>query len=92
MRKLKNEELGRIPVEEYKGKPKHPCVIVLDNIRSLHNVGSVFRTADAYLIEEILLCGITAKPPHREIHKVALGSTDSVKWRYFDSTKKATKA
>lgn len=86
MRKLKNEELNRIGVEEYKTSKKLPIVLVLDNIRSLSNIGSVFRTADGFRIEAIHLCGITAKPPHREIHKTALGATESVDWKYFENT------
>lgn len=85
-RKLKNEELNRVSVEEFKGLNKIPLVIVLDNIRSFHNVGSVFRTSDAFLVEEIALCGITAQPPHREIHKTALGATESVNWNYYENT------
>ena len=86
MRKLRNEELGRKSVEEFKHAQKVPVVIVLDNIRSALNVGSVFRTADAFLIEKIYLCGITAKPPNREINKTALGATQSVDWEYVDQT------
>ena len=82
MKKLSMEELNRDSVEEFKQKSKHPVVIVLDNIRSMHNVGSTFRTSDAFLVEKIVLCGITAQPPHREIHKTALGATDSVTWEY----------
>lgn len=82
MRKLKLTELGRDNVSQYKTKPKIPVVIVLDNIRSALNVGSVFRTSDAYLIEKIHLCGITAKPPHKEITKSAIGATESVVWFY----------
>jgi tRNA G18 (ribose-2'-O)-methylase SpoU len=82
MRKLRNNELGRITVEEFKNVEKTPIIVVLDNIRSLNNVGSVFRTSDAFLIEKIYLCGITATPPHKEIHKTALGSTESVDWEY----------
>jgi tRNA G18 (ribose-2'-O)-methylase SpoU len=89
MKKLKNSELERKTVEEFKKSPKLPIAIVLDNIRSLNNIGSVFRTSDAFLIKEIYLCGITAKPPHREIHKTALGSTDSVDWQYFNNTEEA---
>jgi 23S rRNA (guanosine2251-2'-O)-methyltransferase len=83
MQKLKNEELARISAEEYKSSRKTPVVVVLDNIRSMNNVGAAFRTADAFLIEEIMLTGITARPPHREIHKTALGATESVPWQYF---------
>jgi 23S rRNA (guanosine2251-2'-O)-methyltransferase len=82
MKKLKLEELGRIPAIAYKDAEKIPVVIVLDNIRSLHNVGSAFRTADAFLVEKIILTGITGTPPNREIHKTALGATDSVPWEY----------
>lgn len=86
MRKLKNEELDRLDVEGFKNANKTPLIIVLDNIRSLNNVGSVFRTSDAFLIEKIYLCGITAKPPHKDIHKTALGSTDTVNWEYAKET------
>jgi len=89
MRKLKNEELNRLSIESYKLAEKLPIVLVLDNIRSLNNIGSIFRTADAFCIESIFLCGITATPPHREIHKTALGATDSVDWKYFKSAEKA---
>lgn len=85
-RKLNNEELGRISIEEYKVSNKTPIIVVLDNIRSLNNIGSVFRTADAFLIEAVYLCGITAQPPHREIQKTALGATESVTWKHFEST------
>jgi 23S rRNA (guanosine2251-2'-O)-methyltransferase len=90
-RKLKNEELDRISIDEFKSTEKTPIIIVLDNIRSLNNIGSVFRTADAFLIEAIYLCGITAQPPHREIQKTALGATESVNWKYFESTSEAIK-
>ena len=86
MRKLRNEELDRLSTEQIKNVDKNPFVIVLDNIRSMHNVGSAFRTADAFLCEKIMLCGITATPPHREIHKTALGATDSVRWEYRKET------
>ncbi len=89
MRKLKNSELNRLEVESFKKAEKNPIVLVLDNIRSLNNIGSIFRTADAFLIEDIYLCGITARPPHREIHKTALGATDSVNWKYFSTTLEA---
>jgi tRNA G18 (ribose-2'-O)-methylase SpoU len=89
MKKLKNSELERKTVEEFKQSEKLPVVIVLDNIRSLNNIGSVFRSSDAFLINKIYLCGITAKPPHREIHKTALGSTDSVDWEYYERTENA---
>ena len=90
-RKLKNEELNRISIDEFKATEKTPIIIVLDNIRSLNNIGSVFRSADAFLIEAVYLCGITAQPPHREIQKTALGATDSVRWQYFESTTEALK-
>ena len=86
MRKLKNSELNRLSVEEFKEVKKLPIVVVLDNIRSLNNIGSVFRTSDAFLLEKIYLCGITAKPPHKDIHKTALGATESVEWEYFEET------
>ncbi|QLE01529.1 RNA methyltransferase [Galbibacter sp. BG1] len=86
MRKLKNNELERLNVEEFKEAEKTPLIIVLDNIRSLNNIGSVFRTADAFLIEKIYLCGITATPPHKDIHKTALGATESVAWEYVEDT------
>lgn len=81
-KKLKLEELGRIDVETFKRTEKIPLTLVLDNVRSMHNVGAMFRTADAFIIEKIILCGITPKPPHREIHKSALGATESVDWEY----------
>lgn len=80
--KLKLEQLGRLDVETFKQTVKIPLVVVLDNVRSMHNVGAVFRTADAFLVEKIILCGITPQPPHREIHKAALGATESVEWTY----------
>ncbi|WP_149274769.1 RNA methyltransferase [Pareuzebyella sediminis] len=86
MRKLKNEELGRLDVAAFKKADKTPLVLVLDNIRSLNNIGSVFRTADAFLIEKIYLCGITATPPHKDIRKTALGATESVAWEYHGSS------
>lgn len=82
MRKLKNSELDRLNVEAFKQSKKTPIIVVLDNIRSLNNIGSVFRTCDAFLIEKIYLCGITAIPPHKDIHKTALGSTETVEWEY----------
>jgi len=88
-RKLKNEELNRITVDEFKSTTKTPIIIVLDNIRSLNNIGSVFRTADAFLIEAVYLCGITATPPHREIQKTALGATETVLWKHFETTTEA---
>lgn len=89
MRKLKITELNRISVEEFKEVKKVPLIVVLDNIRSLHNIGSVFRTADAFRIESIYLCGITAVPPHPEIHKTALGAEFTIDWKYY---KDATEA
>lgn len=86
MRKLKNNELGRISVEEFKAQKKTPIIVVLDNIRSVNNIGAVFRTSDAFLIEKIYLCGICATPPNKEIHKTALGSTESVAWEYIADT------
>lgn len=86
MRKLLNEELDRLSLEDFRKVEKVPFTIVLDNVRSLHNVGSVFRTADAFRLEGIYLCGITATPPHREIHKTALGATESVSWEYRERT------
>ncbi len=86
MKKLKNSELNRLDIPSFKEKEKTALVIILDNIRSLNNIGSVFRTSDAFLIEKIYLCGITAKPPHKDIHKTALGSTESVAWEYEENT------
>ena len=86
MRKLLNEELPRLSKEEFKQQDKTPLIIVLDNVRSHLNVGSVFRTADAFLIERIYLCGITGTPPHRDIHKTALGATETVTWRHYETT------
>lgn len=86
MRKLLNSELERKSIEQFRLSQKLSVVIVLDNIRSQSNIGSVFRTSDAFLIESIYLCGITAQPPHREIQKTALGATESVSWKYFSST------
>ena len=86
MRKLKNEELNRKSVKDFRVSKKMPLIIVLDNVRSLNNIGSVFRTADAFLIEKIYLCGITASPPHKDIHKTALGATENVLWEYVHST------
>lgn len=84
MRKLKLEELGRVSVEEFKETTKIPVVVVLDQVRSMHNIGSIFRSADAFLVEKIYLCGITARPPHKEIRKTALGATESVEWEYVE--------
>ena len=86
MRKLKNEELNRKSVKDFRISKKMPLIIVLDNVRSLNNIGSVFRTADAFLIEKVYLCGITASPPHKDIHKTALGATENVLWEYVHST------
>ena len=86
MRKLLNSELGRKSVEEYRLSGKSPFVVVLDNVRSHNNVGSVFRSADAFLTEAIYLCGITGQPPHRDIQKTALGATESIPWKYFQNT------
>lgn len=91
IQKLKLEELGRIDVETFKKKEKISLVVVLDNVRSMHNVGAIFRTADAFIINEIILCGITPKPPHREIHKAALGATESVDWKYEETISDALK-
>ncbi len=92
MKKLANEELNRKTVEEFKDAPKTPIVVVLDNIRSLNNIGSVFRTADAFLIEAIFLCGVSGTPPHKDIQRTALGSTESVNWQYFGTTAEAVTA
>lgn len=89
MRKLKNSELDRLSVEEYKEIQKTPITVVLDNIRSCNNIGSVFRTSDALLIEKVVLCGITATPPNKEIHKTALDAEKSVPWEYFEETESA---
>jgi tRNA G18 (ribose-2'-O)-methylase SpoU len=89
MRKLRMDELNRKSVDEFKESEKNPVVAVLENIRSAYNVGSVFRTADAFLIESIYITGYTAKPPHKEISKTALGAQDSVDWKYFETTKDA---
>jgi len=86
MRKLSMSELNRLSLADFKSGPKVPIVVVLDNIRSQQNVGSIFRTVDAFNLEAIYLCGITAKPPHREIHRTALGATESVEWKYFENT------
>ena len=86
MRKLKVTEMGRLSVAEYRASDKQPIVVVLDHVRSLYNVGSVFRSSDAFRVECVLLCGITACPPHPEIHKTALGAEESVDWKYFEQT------
>jgi 23S rRNA (guanosine2251-2'-O)-methyltransferase len=89
MKKLSMDELNRLSVDEFKKVEKIPLIIVLDNVRSLNNVGSAFRTSDAFLIEKIVLCGITGTPPHREIQKTALGATESVAWEYAENTTQA---
>ena len=89
MRKLKNSELDRLSVEEYKEVAKTPITVVLDNIRSCNNIGSVFRTSDALLIEKVMLCGITATPPNKDIHKTALDAEKSVPWEYFEETEES---
>ncbi|NNK74440.1 MAG: RNA methyltransferase [Maribacter sp.] len=86
MRKLKNEELKRLDIKAFKKARKTPLIVILDNIRSLNNIGSVFRTADAFLVEKIYLCGITARPPHKDIRKTALGATETVAWEYRKDT------
>ncbi len=86
MRKWTMDELGRKSIDEFKQADKTPLIVVLDNIRSMHNVGSIFRTADAFLIESIYLCGYTPQPPHRDINKTALGATETVEWKYFTTT------
>jgi tRNA G18 (ribose-2'-O)-methylase SpoU len=85
MRKLKNSELDRLSIDDFKQVKKTPIIVVLDNVRSLNNIGSVFRTCDAFLIEKIYLCGITATPPNKDIHKTALGSTETVEWEYVEN-------
>ncbi|MDR6844093.1 RNA methyltransferase [Flavobacterium granuli] len=85
MRKLENSELERKSIDDFKKSDKTPLILVLDDIRSLHNIGSVFRTADAFLIEKIILCGITATPPNKEIHKTALGATETVTWEHHEN-------
>ena len=92
MRKLKITEMNRLTVDEFKQADKMPLVVVLDNVRSLHNVGAVFRTSDAFRVERICLCGITAVPPQPEIHKTALGAEDSVEWTYYKDTADAVRA
>jgi len=88
-RKLHTEEIIRLTPEEFKESPKIPLIVILDNVRSLHNVGSVFRTSDAYCVEKIILCGITATPPNAEIHKSALGAEFSIDWSYYKETTEA---
>lgn len=89
MRKLKTTELNRIDIDGFKSQEKLPIVVVLDNVRSMHNIGSIFRTSDGFAVECIYLCGITAMPPHRDIEKTALGATQSVEWKYFEQTENA---
>ena len=89
MKKLNMDELNRKTVDEFKQSRKLPLIVILDNVRSLHNIGSIFRTSDAFLIEAIYLCGISATPPHKEIHKTALGAEESVDWKYFETTTQA---
>ncbi|MES2062292.1 MAG: RNA methyltransferase [Bacteroidota bacterium] len=85
MRKLKLDELNRATIDEFKSQDKLPVAVVLDNVRSMHNIGSIFRTSDGFAVEQVCLCGITAQPPHREIEKTALGATQSVSWVYFET-------
>jgi 23S rRNA (guanosine2251-2'-O)-methyltransferase len=92
LEKLKLDQLNRVSVEEFKTQEKLPVVVVLDNVRSMHNIGSIFRTSDGFSIESIALCGITAQPPHREIEKTALGATQSVDWTYFKTTLEAVRS
>jgi tRNA G18 (ribose-2'-O)-methylase SpoU len=92
MRKLSMDELNRKSVDDFKQADKKPVIVVLDNIRSMHNVGSVFRTSDAFLVEAIFLCGYTPQPPHRDINKTALGATETVDWLFFEKTTDAVKA
>src|SRR3954469_17190101 len=89
MRKLKLDELNRASVTQFKAQDKLPVTVVLDNVRSMHNVGSIFRTCDGFAVEHIYLCGITGQPPHREIEKTALGATQSVNWNYYTDTVQA---
>ena len=92
MKKLRTIEMERLSVEEFKEAKKTPLVVVMDDVRSMHNVGSVFRTGDAFRIEAVYLCGITSTPPSAEIHKTALGAEDSVSWKYFDTALEAVEA
>ena len=92
MKKLRTTEMERLSVEEFKEAKKLPLIVVLDDVRSMHNVGSVFRTGDAFRIEAVYLCGITSTPPMAEIHKTALGAEDSVAWKYFDTALQAVEA
>ncbi|SDK51647.1 SpoU rRNA Methylase family protein [Pedobacter sp. ok626] len=86
MQKLKLDDLNRVSIDEFKEQEKLPVVVVLDNVRSMHNIGSVFRTSDGFAVAGVYLCGITAQPPHREIEKTALGATQSVDWKHFETT------
>ena len=88
-RKVKNQDLNRLTVEKYRKVSKSPIIVVLDNIRSMHNVGAIFRTSDAFRVQKIYLCGITATPPHRDIRKTALGAEESVEWEYTETTQLA---
>ena len=92
MRKLGMDELQRLSVNEFRQSEKTPVVVILDNIRSMHNVGSVFRTADAFLLQGVYLCGFTPRPPHRDIQKTALGATETVEWKYFPTTVEAVRS
>lgn len=92
MRKLKLDELNRASVDEFKSQDKLPVAVVLDNVRSMHNIGSIFRTSDGFAVDQICLCGITAQPPHREIEKTALGATQSVNWAYYETPLQAVAA
>ncbi|WP_207420928.1 RNA methyltransferase [Desertivirga brevis] len=91
MRKLKLDELNRVSVEDFKKQEKLPVTVILDSVRSLHNVGSIFRTSDGFAVERIILCGITGQPPHREIEKTALGATQSIDWYYYEDITEAIK-
>jgi len=91
LRKLKLDELNRATVSEFKDQEKLPVTVVLDNVRSMHNIGSIFRTSDGFAVEQVVLCGITAQPPHREIEKTALGATTSVDWAYYENVVEAVK-
>lgn len=91
MRKLKLDELNRVTIDEFKQQDKLNVTVVLDNVRSMHNVGSIFRTSDGFAVEQVILCGITGQPPHREIEKTALGATQSVTWKHFPDTQEAVK-
>src|SRR6201986_3882251 len=88
-KKLKLDELNRASIAEFKAQQKLPVAVVLDNVRSMHNIGSIFRTSDGFAVEEVCLCGITAQPPHREIEKTALGATQSISWTYYEDVVQA---